>query len=1394
MSIRNTSSPNCITVKVKKREYKALVDTGAEVSIISSRVYDQLYPRPELKKKRMRLQAANGTLMRIKGETSLNFKVGSQKVRQDCVVIKELNRLIILGRDWLRSYGVRVYFDLGAIRLNNELIALEEDIHITSVARLAESITLKPQHIHSCTLIPSRKEKEGQILELEQLETGKISRLTGVALVNAVVKINKHRRLQVGIMNNTNQTVTLKKGWRIAKMAKIEEISEISPANRSKSMIDIRELEKIQIPSQFKEQAMRLLKWNRDRFASEDRQLGKTNTIKMRIDTGDHPPIKKRPYPTPLAQRKKVEEAIEQMLEDGIVERSQSPWGFPIVLVKKKDNSLRFCVDYRELNKITTKSAFPLPVIEHTIATLGRAKYFSTLDLKSGYWQVALDEKDKEKTAFTCHYGLFSFNCLPFGLSNGPAVFQELMSIVLQGQERHALAYLDDVLVFSETKEQHLEHLQQVLNALRRHNLKLKPAKCKLFQEETQYLGFRIGQKGVQADPDKISAIWTVPAPKTVRQVRGFIGMCSYYRRFIPDFSSIAEPLINLTRKRTRFKWDDSCEKSFESLKQKLAEKVTLVYPDPNKAYKLYTDASDHAIGACLTQESWDEKEKCAVEKPVHFLSHKLSDTQTRWSTIEKEAYAIHYALHKLHHYLYSASFDVYTDHKPLEYLLKSTIQNRKVQVWALKIAGYNCRIIHLPGKENVVADLLSRAKAETTGEDMGACTVDDRTYQINVINSNRFDPKEFAEYKLPQTPDEPGPARPSIGNHDMIMEQEADTEIMRLRKRIYNGQASKSEGSKFMIDAGVLYYISNPEDEPTVRLYVPKHLQRQVLQQFHDQNGHMGREKTFQTIKKRYYWPGLFKDVAETVSKCIPCQSMNLQKVPPRMQESDMAPFPFAKVALDVTGPYPKTHSGNQYIVTFIDMYSGWPEAFAVADKKAETVVGLLMDEIIPRFGAPLQLLTDNGPENINRVMKRTLSHLNIHHVTTSYYHPQSNGKVERLHRTMNNILAKKIGDDNQSWDLYLNQMLAAIRVSNNETTKFSPFYLLYSREAVLPVDNILQPRNIYYGNQFHEMAIEAQHKAFVRMRRNVRKKKLERMEKSKERTRDIQYQVGDQVYLKNDHRKNKLDQRWKPFYTVIERTGPVSYRVRDQLTGQVSKAHAERLREAKINQWNIPERDRPMRKVTLAAPPPSNSSEREEEMSEIKSDIESEEKNESYSITEEEEEKSNGTKFRWERPRSRYESSDNPAIRRCRHQRESSGDEKPLPLLQRKMAKQEWWWDSEDSTDNSELGNGREFRTYGTSQDPSSMENTESHNQEAKWNTPASRRNILWTSGDQSGTMENGLLSDTDGNEIMGITCKRRKGRKKNRKENILGEEKRSHKGEEHGSLWEYIWEFFL
>ena len=472
-----------------------------------------------------------------------------------------------------------------------------------------------------------------------------------------------------------------------------------------------------------------------------------------------------------------------------------------------------------------------------------------------------------------------------------------------------------------------------------------------------------------------------------------------------------------------------------------------LAYPDPNKPYVLYTDASNSCIGSCLTQEN-DSQEgtlpNVKNEKPIYYLSHKLSKTQCKWSTIEKEAFAIHYSLQKLDYYLHNARFVIRTDHKPLKYLLESP---KKISLWALGMAGYNCSVEYIPGTENTCADLLSRKpdRGHEEPEEQFVLDINDNAFEVGMINSNEIDPKQYGSCKVPEKDTHTIPDTESMGL-DMVCEQNKDAEILELKTILKHWEPSPTVKRKYIIENDVLYYLSDPDDNPTMRLFVPQHLREMVLKQYHDDNGHMGVQKTFDSIRQKYYWPNLFRELYEYVSACVPCQTRSTQVTRPLLQKPDLPPYPFTKLSLDLSGPYPKTLSGNKYIIAFVDWYSGWPEAFAVPDKTADTVAHLLLNEIFPRFGCMLELVSDNGSENVNHVMRETLETLNIHHIRTSVCNPKSNSKVERFHRTLHNVLAKRLQDGLDTWDLHLNQVLAAIRFSISEATEYSPILTVWT------------------------------------------------------------------------------------------------------------------------------------------------------------------------------------------------------------------------------------------------------------------------------------------------------------------------------------------------------------
>ncbi|MCG8078877.1 MAG: DDE-type integrase/transposase/recombinase [Candidatus Thiodiazotropha taylori] len=1195
-------------MKIEKQKYRALVDTGAEVSLMHRRIYDNFKVKPKLQNKKALLQSVNGETLQVDGAVEMSFEIGGLTMSHLFYVVRNMNRNLILGRDWLLKNGVRLYFDLGCIRVHQTYIPLQEDIHVSSVVRAHNKTKIKPQTavICRCKVRDSPDLPVNKQYEISPIEIGFLSYEPGLMVSNSVCKLNGNRFIPVLVVNNTNKTFTIRKGCPLAKIEQVQgqtimSVNDVSKLQASEGHL-VETFEDLDVPEKHKKRVLDLILRNKDLFANKDSELSHTDTVKMKIDTGDHNPMKLRPYRTPLNNRKVIDNAIDEKKKKKIIERSKSPWSFPVVIVDKKDGSKRFCVDFRALNKVTKANSYPLPLIDDILALLGHAKYFTLLDLKSGYWQVCVDDECKEKTAFACHRGLFQFNVMPFGLTTAPAVFQELMSHVLEGLDRFTVAYLDDILIFSRTLEEHLTHIQNVFDRLRKHSLRLKLKKCSFLKSETNYLGFVINDNGIKPEEKKVNVIKSLPTPQTVRDVRSFIGMCSYYRRFIPHFSAIAEPLIALTRKYAKFKWNPKCQSAFDSLKNSLAAFPMLGYPDPNKPYVLYTDASNDCIGACLTQPNDDfagRDPELKNEKPIYYLSHRLSDTQTRWSTIEKEAFAIHFALQKLDHYLHNAQFVIKTDHKPLKYILDTpNLQNKKLQLWSLGIAGYNCKVEYLKGSENTCADLLSRLQQNVglSQEEDSAYEpeINANTYEIGAMNSNKFQPKDYARcnYKPPDSLE-----KPTLGDDiDIVIEQSKDDDLMTVKLSLQNDKASKTVQQKHIIIDNVLYYISDVDSNPTLRLYVPKHLKDHVIDQYHDLNGHMGIDKTFEAIKTKYYWPNLYKELYEYVSHCITCQVRGKQAQKPPLQMTDTPPYAFAKIGLDLSGPYPTSLSGNRYIVGFIDLYSGYPEAFAVPDKSADNIAQLLIDEIFPRYGSVLEIVTDNGSENVNRVMRETLEALNINHVRTSIYHPQSNSKIEKFHATLHDILSKKLKDDLSTWDLYLNQTLAAIRFNVNESTKFSPFFLLFNRDVVLPLDNILKPRPKYAGEDVHRIALEQQHKSFVLVQNRLRQAKRRYAKYADRNAKDVKFDIGDPVYYKVHHKSNKLNLDWKPYFRILEKTSPVTYVLKNQLDGSTVRVNARDIRKAHVDDWKIPPvQGRVLRKTNYVVPPAYDTSESE-------------------------------------------------------------------------------------------------------------------------------------------------------------------------------------------------------
>ena len=528
-----------------------------------------------------------------------------------------------------------------------------------------------------------------------------------------------------------------------------------------------------------------------------------------------------------------IDKEVTKMLQQGIVQPSTSPWSSPVVMVKKRDGTWRFCIDYRKLNAVTHQDAYPLPRIDETLDSLAGSTYFTTLDLAAGYWQVGIEECDKEKTAFSTRRGHFEFNVMPFGLTNAPATFQCLMECVLAGLTgEQCLIYLDDIIVFSSTFDEHLQRLANVFAALRGAGLKLKPSKCFFAQKEVHYLGYVISTAGVSPDPAKTEVVSSYPIPTDSKQLRQFLGLANYYRRFVPDYSKIAEPLHKLLRKGATYNWNTACHEAFTELKHRLVTPPVLTYPDFKLPFLLYTDASDFALGAVLSQVQ-DGKERV-----VSYWSRQLTKPERGYSTTEREALAAVSAVKEFYPYLYGCSFKLITDHNPLTSLKGLKDIGGRLTRWMLFLQQFNFQFEYKPGKCLDNVDTLSRITS------------------IIPESSATFESISEAQLK--------------------------DDQLAPIVKALSDGTSFPSKVAPGLRQAflrnGVLYrqFRQSSMSPMTAQLVVPNSMKDVVLNQLHDQAGHLGVHKTTEKVKERFYWPGCEQDIENWVHACQPCQKRN--------------------------------------------------------------------------------------------------------------------------------------------------------------------------------------------------------------------------------------------------------------------------------------------------------------------------------------------------------------------------------------------------------------------------------------------------------------------------------------------------------------------------------------
>ena len=759
-----------------------------------------------------------------------------------------------------------------------------------------------------------------------------------------------------------------------------------------------------------------LLRMNAGAFAQDDNDLGYTDMIRHSIRTSAETPVSLPFRRIPPTQYQEVKEHIRMLLGQVVIKESHSAWASPIVLVRKKDGSLRMCVDYRQLNAKTHRDAFPLPRIDESFDAMKGAKWFTTLDLASGYHQIAMDERDQEKTAFVTPMGIYEYTRMPFGLCNAPATFQRLMQRCLGDQcYQTVLCYLDDVLVFSETFEEHLERLEMVLQRLQSIGLKLKSSKCHFLQSEVLYLGHRVSADGISTDPDKIVAVQGWLVPNTVKQLRSFLGFASYYRKYVKGFSNIAGPLHDLVTSLNKEikdhgkikgafqqRWNEICDEAFNSLKVALTTAPILGYADYTQPFVVETDASHLGLGAVLSQ---DQNGRRVV---IGFASRRLRPPERQYSAMKLEMLALKWAVtSKFRSYLYGGKFVVYTDNNPLKYLRTAKL-GAVEQRWAAELAPFNFSVEYRAGRSNANADALSR-QTHDTADELSDNDDDDDVQQICAVHAAstllpsevrgmmyteaasclvKTDEESSADLAAPETmaietnqqdaslvqQGEATPAFPSLSYAELGELQNKDAYLGRFLQFWRAGEKPTSQESRMVIQLvrqwgkfsdqhGVLYRtVTDQKGELVRQLVLPSVLKSQLLEAVHDRMGHQGDDRTVQLAWYRCYWPGMHREVDDYVKNCSRC---TLAKMPSRRAHVPMgnllASRPLEVVAIDYTH-LEKSADGRDSVLVMTDVFTKYAWAVPTRDQKACTTAKVLVREWFQRLGVPQRLHSDRG------------------------------------------------------------------------------------------------------------------------------------------------------------------------------------------------------------------------------------------------------------------------------------------------------------------------------------------------------------------------------------------------------------------------------------------------
>uniref|UniRef100_A0A1B6H681 RNA-directed DNA polymerase n=1 Tax=Homalodisca liturata TaxID=320908 RepID=A0A1B6H681_9HEMI len=868
-------------------------------------------------------------------------------------------------------------------------------------------------------------------------------------------------------------------------------------------------------------------------------KIGKTLDYEYKLKVKDHEPVKLRPYPLNPPKQLKIKKIIDELLEQDIIQPSVSQYSSPAFLVGKEDGkSERLVVNYKELNKKLEGVSYPIGDMHELYYHLKGNNYYSVIDLTKSFYQISLAKESQELTTFSVPFGSYSFKRIPFGLLIGSGVLSSYMNKIL-GELRFTctLAFLDDIIVYSKTLEEHYMHLKQVLECLKKNNLTVNPEKVKFCYNEIKFLGHLVSKDTIRMDPDRTRTLLESPRPRDKKGIARFIGMTSYFSKFIPNYAEIAHPLNEMRKKSSKFVWDQKCQESFDKLKRAVTRPPVLAIPDFNKEFTVQCDASDKALGSCLLQEADN-----GHLKPVAYYSRKFNESEVKLTTYQKEALAVVCSINKFRNFLEMRPFNLVTDNSALAWVLSHFRKLGKLGRWVEVILSLPFKITHVKGNQNPVADYLSRL------------------FQDSEVDNNVLHELEKLVNKDKMNDNSLKMNNETVNNKDLVIREETVSinsistmpfSFMDLKThqkqdvnitKIMEGVLNYTNSDVYSVEKGVLFYVNNKNNSK--RIYLPEHLFKVVYEYYHNSLSgcHFGILKTQQKINERFYHPKLNDYVKNNVKCCEVClkaKSSNWRDQGPL--NSNLSSRPMQKLYMDIYGPLPASSNRMQYILIAVDDFTKYNWIMPLRKCTSGNVINALENNIFKNFSLPEEFVTDNGTYFVSEEFKNYLFNLGIKQRTIIPYTPQGN-KSERQIRNLNQILTAYYHDCKKNWDKDLYHVQMALNTCHNESIKSSAFELMFSFKANDGLSLKWQIKDIC-----DEKWSKDKNAKMVEAIQNLKRQNELNSRRNRYNRNHRQLKMYDVVYCRITNQRYKLDLKYEGPFRIISIISSNSYVVQN-------------------------------------------------------------------------------------------------------------------------------------------------------------------------------------------------------------------------------------------------------